>query len=120
LAHFKDAQSGETLVETINAARAVVIPSRCQEGFNMTGLEAISCGQCIIGALDGGMAEMLPGAALVFPPGDAVALAAHMRQVCQDPHLAGEYRERARERSLSFTIDRMAAQYINLLERVAR
>jgi glycosyltransferase involved in cell wall biosynthesis len=120
LAHFHPPRSGEELVQAINAARAVVIPSRCQEGFPMTGVETMACGQCVIGALDGGLTEVLPGAALTFTPGDAPALAGHLRRVWQEPAVADEFRRLSLERAKSFTMDSMVNQYISFFETVIK
>jgi glycosyltransferase involved in cell wall biosynthesis len=76
-------------------------------------LEAMARGLPCIGSTVGGIPELLPAEDLV-PPGDAVALAAKIREVAADPERmarmsarnlakAEEYRDEAlRERRLAF------------------
>ena len=118
LAYFHPALHGEALVEAINRSLAVIVPSHCQEAFGLAAAEALACGKCVIGALDGGLPEVLGDAALTFSPNDVPALAAHMRATWKDPAIAQKFRQRALDRAKAFSLDAIARQYIELFESV--
>jgi len=75
----------------LHQARAVVIPSY-YEPFGIVALEALASGAPLVAARSGGLAEILDGndAALLFPAGDATALADCLRRVLSDPGLAAK------------------------------
>jgi len=104
--------AGEAVRGELDRADLFVLPSR-QEGLPRAMLEAMARGLPCIGSTVGGIPELLPAEDLV-PPGDAVALAAKIREVARDPERmarmsarnlakAEEYRDDAlRERRLAF------------------
>jgi glycogen(starch) synthase len=79
----------EELRDLLHRAAAVVIPS-LYEPFGIVALEALAAGAPLVAARSGGLAEVLEGtdAALLFPPGDAGALAGALRQLLGDPRAA--------------------------------
>ncbi len=104
--------TGGAVRDELDRADLFVLPSR-QEGLPRAMLEAMARGLPCIGSTVGGIPELLPAEDLV-PPGDAVALAAKIREVAGDPERmarmsarnlakAEEYRDEARhERRLAF------------------
>jgi glycosyltransferase involved in cell wall biosynthesis len=96
----------------LDQADLFVLPSR-QEGLPRAMIEAMARGLPCIGSAVGGIPELLPAEDLV-PPGDAMALAAKIREVIADPERmarmsarnlakAAEYREDVlRERRVAF------------------
>jgi len=99
--------SPDELVSLYRRAAALVFPSR-YEGFGQPVLEAMACG-CPVACSDvPPLVEIAGGAARAFPPDDAKAIAAAVRDVLADP---GPYRERGLARAAAFTWERAAAQY---------
>ncbi len=80
--------SDEELVRLLNEATCAVIPS-LYEPFGIVALEALSAGAPLIAAESGGLREVLTGtdAGLVFPPGNADALAAAFERMLTEPGL---------------------------------
>jgi glycosyltransferase involved in cell wall biosynthesis len=74
-------QSPEEVLRLMGAARFIVIPSEWYEGQPRTAIEAFAKGLPIIASNIGAMAEMVENgrSGLLFPPGDAGALAARVR-----------------------------------------
>jgi len=74
---------GEALHEAIRGARAVLLPSECYENAPMSLLEAYALGKPVIGARIGGIPELIREniTGLIFPSGDAAALAAALREL---------------------------------------
>ena len=116
--HIKPPQRGEELVKTINAARAVVIPSHWGEPFGLVVVEAMACGQCVIAARDGGITEIAEGYALMFDPGDAIGLARHLAHAAADGALAQRYGALALRRAAGFESEKAARAYLDVFEAV--
>jgi glycosyltransferase involved in cell wall biosynthesis len=95
----------EEMDEQLADAWAVVAPSLWAEPLGLTPLEAIVRGVPVIGSATGGIAETVEDgrSGLLFPNGDAGALADRMRRVAQgelfaDHAVPGEVVRRTRER----------------------
>lgn len=84
-------QSG--LGRAYDAARMFAVGSWF-EGFGQPGLEALACGTPLVTTDNGGCREYAfdGETALVVPPRDAPAMAAAIRQLLDDPELAGKLR----------------------------
>jgi glycosyltransferase involved in cell wall biosynthesis len=102
------------VLERIRAARAVVLPSEWYENAPIAALEALASGVPVIGAQIGGIPEIVRHGetGLLFPPGDASALANGLRQLESDPELAFRLGRTGRdvvrrEFSLDDQVDRM-------------
>ena len=74
----------------IDAALAVVMPSRHREGYGLVALEAALRARPLIGTPAGSLQETMDelGHALVVPIDDEVALATAMRRLLHEPELA--------------------------------
>lgn len=94
---------------------ALVLPSRTtptwKEQFGRVLTEAMACGVPIIGSDSGAIPEVIGDAGLIFPEGDARALAAHLLALATEDTLASALRERGSARvTQHYTQDRIAAR----------
>lgn len=73
--------------DAMRTATGTVFPSRWNEPFGRVTVESMALGTPVVGADVGGIVEVLAdsGAGLLFPPGDAVALADRLLGLCGDP-----------------------------------
>ena len=90
---------GEVLAAMARAA-IVAVPSRWNEPFGLTALEAIACGAALVTSGRGGLAEVAGDAARYVDPADTAAFAAALQALATDPtgrgQLAAAGQDRAR------------------------
>jgi glycosyltransferase involved in cell wall biosynthesis len=72
---FTGPQSGEDLVQLLNAHRIMVVPSRWNEPFGVVALEGIACGCVVIGSNGGGLPEAIGPCGTTFANGNVTELA---------------------------------------------
>ena len=89
-------------------ASVFVFPSR-REGFGLPPLEAMALGAPVVCADAPPLAELAGGAAVLFPAGDAEALAGAVLRVLDDPMLRERLSAAGRERAAQFSWERTAA-----------
>jgi glycosyltransferase involved in cell wall biosynthesis len=78
-------------------------------------------GKMIIAAEIGGLAEVVGGMGLKFPPGDASALAGCIKKAVNDRLLAESLGEAARKRALDFFLkDQMVRNHVVLYKQLSR
>ena len=99
------------------AADAVVLSSK-HEGMSLSVLEGMASGKPMIASDVEGMRDLVGGAGLLFPQGDAEALATLIREVCESPEKAREIGRRCRERAMQYDIAETAKRYHALYEEV--
>ncbi|HEX8119951.1 MAG TPA: glycosyltransferase [Solirubrobacteraceae bacterium] len=87
----------ETLARLLSAATVAVVTSR-GEGFGLPAVEAAACGAPVVLSDLPAHRESLGDAASYFPPGDARALATHLRRLVDDEEAREDAARRARER----------------------
>lgn len=82
---------GEALWREQTGARYGVVPSVCPEVLGYASMEMLAIGKPVIGSAIGGIPELVRDGetGLLFPAGDATALADRMRQLAGDAILAG-------------------------------
>ena len=99
------------------AADAVVLSSK-HEGMSLSVLEGMASGKPMIASDVEGMRDLVGGAGLLFPQGDAEALATLIREVCENPEKAREIGRKCRERAMQYDIAETAKRYHALYEEV--
>lgn len=106
----------EHLPALYRRATALVFPSLF-EGFGMPLVEAMSSG-CPVAASDrGAIAETSGGAALLFDPADAEAMAVAIRQIAGDASLRDRLRAAGLARAAQFRWDDVAARHVEVYRR---
>ena len=83
------------------AADLFVLPS-ILENQGMAALEALQAGLPVIASAVGGVTDMVEGAGLLVPPGDAAALGEAILKLKQDPDLRARLASAGRERALHY------------------
>lgn len=83
------ARSPKTLAPLMGALDVLVLPSRTtarwKEQFGRVLIEAGACGVAVIGSDSGAIPDVVGKAGLVFPEGDAPALARHLETLADSP-----------------------------------
>jgi glycosyltransferase involved in cell wall biosynthesis len=90
-------------------AAMVVVPSRWQEPFGLTALEAMACGTALLCAPRGGLAEVMGDAALPIDPDDAESVAAAIVALARNPARRAELGEAGRLRAATYDLSRAGA-----------
>jgi len=101
----------------VNAVDVLVLPSqstpRWKEQLGHVLLEAMACGVPVVGSDCGAIPDVIGEAGLVFPEGQATALAEHLRQLREDEALRQKLSLMGRERVLThFTHQRIAERTV--------
>ncbi len=113
----------EAMPELMRQFDALLLPSIWDEPLARVMQEAMASGLLVIGTNTGGTGEVLVDGetGLVFPPGDAVALADCITKMTQEPEWAYQLAVSGRERILDhFSLDRMVDEMETYLEQVVR
>ncbi len=117
---FLGIQTGETLVRILNEHRIMVVPSLLAEPFGVVALEGIACGCTIVGSEGGGLPDAIGPCGVLFPNGDADALADQLGRVLIDGDLRDRLRAGAAEHLAAHSPQRIAAKYLEMFEKVRR
>jgi glycosyltransferase involved in cell wall biosynthesis len=100
----------------MNALDTFVLPSETRrnwrEQFGRVAVEAMSCGVPVVGSNSGEIPNVLSDAGMVFPEGDAHALADCLCLLLSDPTLRASLSTKGRQRVLDlYSIEKVAAQH---------
>lgn len=111
--------TGPALDDAVKDVSVVVMPSTWEETAGLAAIEQMMRGRLVIASDIGGLGEVVGDAALLFPAGDAAALADRMRAVLREPSLISSLGRKARGRALQWfqrqrMIDEHAAAYRQL------
>ncbi|MDX6534870.1 MAG: hypothetical protein QOF68_2614 [Gaiellales bacterium] len=93
-------RQGNELAETVRAARAVVMPSRCHDNAPLAVIEAMAWGKPVAGSRVGGIPEIVRDGVdgLLVPYDDPVALGEAMTRLSGDDDLVANMGRSARAR----------------------
>lgn len=120
---FEGAVPPERVPELLNQLDILVLPSRTRpnwkEQFGRILVEAMATEVAVVGSDSGEIPNVIGDAGLVFPEGDAAALAAHLRALIEDPAELRERQQAGRERVLArFTQEQIARRTWELYRHV--
>ena len=95
----------------------VFVCSSLLEGFGLPGLEAMACGVAVITTACGGVSEYASNSnCLMVSPGDSRAIAESIVKLRENCSLRSRLRENALETSSLFSVEKMSAEYVSLIE----
>jgi glycosyltransferase involved in cell wall biosynthesis len=107
------------LADALRDVSVVVMPSVWEETAGLAAMEQMMRGRLVIASDVGGLGEIVGDGGLKCPPGDANALADHMRAVLLNTSIIDSYGRRARERALQlFVRERMIGEHADAYREV--
>lgn len=109
----------EEWVTAISAASVLVLPS-LYEGFGLPAIEAMVCGTPVVSSDAGALPEVIGEAGMLFPSGEADALAIALERVLDDTEYADHLRSLGYERATQFSWAKSAAQTLDVYREVAQ
>ncbi|MDP9169299.1 MAG: glycosyltransferase family 4 protein [Acidobacteriota bacterium] len=99
---------GSDLAKALNEVSVVVIPTIMEETAGLAAMEQMMRGRLVIASAIGGLGETVGEGGLLFPPGDAEALASCMNRILEDRALLDAIGAKARQRAVTlFSRERM-------------
>jgi glycosyltransferase involved in cell wall biosynthesis len=107
------------LAELMSSARAIVLPSTCEETFGLVVVEAMAAGSPPVAAAHGAFVELItPGVdGMLFAPGDPEALGRAISDVEEHPERYEIYGAQARETyEKQFDPDRIMQQLLDIYQ----
>ncbi|WP_376792589.1 glycosyltransferase [Thermoflexus sp.] len=106
--------SPEQMPELLAQVNVVVLPSRTtpvwKEQFGRILVEAMACGVPVVGSDSGAIPEVIGDAGLIFPEGDAVALAERLRSLRESHELCHKLAEQGHKRVASLYRSEVVAE----------
>jgi phosphatidylinositol alpha-mannosyltransferase len=110
--------SDQELAERLRAAAVFCAPSLHGESFGVVLLEAMAAGTPVVASDISGYRDVARQGreAVLVPAGDPAALADGLRRVLDDPILSGRLVEAGTARAAGFSMERLAARYVDLYE----
>lgn len=103
----------------LRGADVLCAPSLRGESFGVILLEGMAAGTPVVASDLPGYARVASGGneAVLVPPGDPIALGNALRRALTDGALARDLVEAGHQRALEFSMDELAARYVELYER---
>lgn len=117
---FVGERTGPDLAKLLNSHEIMVIPSRWDEPFGIVALEGIACGCVIVGSANGGLREAIGPCGLTFANGSAEELADTLRRLLEDLGLRQILRSHRELHLARFEARKVAREYLQVFESVAR
>ncbi len=100
-----------TDIPALYAAADAIVLSTHHEGLSLSAIEAMASGTPLVASDVDGVRLSAAEGAILFPPGDAEALAATLHALCTNPSLRERAADAGRRRAALFDIDRTAEGY---------
>lgn len=117
---FAGKQTGNNLLEYVSKGKIAIIPSEWEEPMGGVALEMLAAGKPVIVSQNGGLAECVGEAGLLFPNGDHKALQMKMEQLYQDEVLQNELKIEAKKQILKFDELKLTKEYIQLFDELLK
>lgn len=95
----------------------IYVQSSHFEGFGIATLEAMAGGVPVIASDVPGLNDVVEGAGILFPPGDAEALAKAIASLLSSQESRSEFSQAGLEKAKKFSIDQTAKLYMELYQR---
>ena len=115
--------AGDDLVAFYRSLDVLAVPSLDTPGwieqFGRVAVEAMACGTPVVASDSGALPDVVGGAGLLVPPGDAGALREALVRVVDEPGLAETLRGQGLTRAASCAWPEVARRYLALYETVA-
>ncbi|MGR3321691.1 MAG: glycosyltransferase family 4 protein [Pseudooceanicola sp.] len=107
-------------IRLIADADVSVAPAGWGESFGLVLIEAMAAGTVPVAAANAGYSTVMTGQGtdLLFPPGDAAALAARLASLSADPARLERLTGWARDHAMRYDVTRIGPEYLALYERV--
>ncbi len=96
----------------------VVCMSSHWEGLSLSNIEGMSSGRPFVASDVDGLHEVTKGYGILFPHGDADALAAIIQKLHDDKAYYDEVAEKCHQRAMMYGIDKMVDGYLDVYERL--
>lgn len=94
----------DAVLDAMAEAAIVVVPSRWQEPFGMTALEAMGCGAAVVASPEGALSDLVGDAALLAAPDEPGALEQALGRLMKDDGLREKLGAQGRERAVRFDV----------------
>jgi UDP-glucose:(glucosyl)LPS alpha-1,2-glucosyltransferase len=92
------------VMTALSRAAIAVVPSRWQEPFGLTALEAMASGSALVTSSRGGLGELAEGTALIADPEDPAAVAEAILLLARDISLRERLAEAGRQRAANYDL----------------
>ena len=112
----------DAIDDLLKCADVFLLPSE-QESFGLAALEAMNCGVPVVGAITGGMPEVvqLDKTGYLFPVGETAEMAQAVIAMLKNPTLLQVLRKNARQRAVQhFALDVIMPQWMALYDEVLK
>ena len=115
---FAGHKTGRELIRLIEQCEVGVVPSEWEEPMGGVALELLAAGKPLIVSKNGGLAECVGEAALLFDNGNQYMLADYMSRLLNDERLRASLQMKAREQVEKFDPEMLVKQYIDLFNTI--
>jgi len=107
-------------IRLVADADVSVAPAGYGESFGLVLIEAMAAGTIPVAAANAGYSTVMTGEGrdLLFPPGDADALASKLAELAQAPGRMAALTDWARDHAMTFDVSRVGPDYVALYDRV--
>jgi glycosyltransferase involved in cell wall biosynthesis/GT2 family glycosyltransferase len=121
---FTGPRTPEELPAALTALDVLAVPSLTTPGwveqFGRVVVEAMACGVPVVASDSGALPDLVQGAGLLVPEGDASALGEGLVRVGRDPQLARRLREAGLARAAECSWPALATRYEHVYRRITR